>query len=116
MILRLLALACVFTGCSHTHDYELRARNVSTAPIGMEVVHVAPSGEETTAMLTEIAPGTSSFYLNQVRSPVDIAWCEAVFTREGAAGARIEIEHGVAADLEVDEQDGRVVVTDRRPD
>jgi len=115
----LLVASCVLGACTHAHDYEIDARNVSNAPIAMQVRHVGGSGASRVAFDTQIDPGTSSYYLYQARQSTWIAACEATFAPAGdadGAGVLMTIEHGVPAIVDVDEQDGRVVVTDRRPE
>ncbi len=109
------AIACialgVHGGCAHRHDFEVRATNTGETPVDMQIRHMTASGASAVMMDTTIAPGATSWYHYDARLDRRVS-CEVVFEAEDAM-ARLEAPSGVEMIVDVEEQDGLIVVTNR---
>ena len=110
-MIRLILLSCVLVGCGASHRYSVSATNVGDQQVEMRVEQVH-RGKRTVKMLTEIAPGTTSDYDYAMRSKHYVR-CETRFTTPDGATALLDVANGDPLRVNVEAQDGQIVVTDR---
>lgn len=111
-MIRLILLSCLLVGCAKLHNFNVSATNVGDDTVAMQVEHVH-RGKRSVKMATEIAPGATSGYQYVVRSKRYVR-CEVRFTPvDGEGTALLDVESGDPLRVNIETQDGQIVVTDR---
>ena len=110
-MIRLLLLSCLLVGCGASHRFSVSATNVGDQQVEMRVEQVH-RGKRSVKTLTEIAPGATTNYEYSMRSKHYVR-CETRFTTPDGATALLDVASGDPLRVNVEVQDGQIVVTDR---